>query len=197
MGRYLRLLEEYAQKQAEKTCGKSPCAAREKGAYPAYPAFPATRLENSSLEPRFSYTSLKSKNINNLAKDTKSSEENHSAARPERAAPCGISGESGKRSLDEAFQDFRDCDQNKALNQRYVQAVADAETFLGVWGRQAEAFGWSAADLFRIDPIAPLARYDAMGLIWMLQGRPVVALTTEGAAIRMITGNILTYYRGH
>jgi hypothetical protein len=38
-----------------------------------------------------------------------------------------------------------------------------------------------------------LARYDETGLVWLLQGCPVVALTDATAAIRMPTGSIVTY----
>jgi hypothetical protein len=38
-----------------------------------------------------------------------------------------------------------------------------------------------------------LSRYDATGLVWLLEGRPVVALTADTAAIENPTGNITTY----
>jgi hypothetical protein len=63
------------------------------------------------------------------------------------------------------------------------------------WGRQADALGWSATEVLGLDPIAPLARYDNMGLVWLLHGCPVVALTQHTATIRMATGNHLTFYR--
>ncbi len=52
---------------------------------------------------------------------------------------------------------------------RYREALADARRFLTAWGAQAAAHGWTTDDLFGLDPIAPLARYDAMGLIWLLR----------------------------
>jgi hypothetical protein len=67
--------------------------------------------------------------------------------------------------------------------------------FLGTWARQADALGWSAEDLFGLDPVAPMTRYDTMGLIWSLQGCPVVALTSDAATIQMPTGNHLRFYR--
>ena len=81
------------------------------------------------------------------------------------------------------------------LNQRWACAVADAEDFLAAWGDQAEALGWRADELFGLDPVAPIARYDTMGLIWILQGCPVVALTDTSATIRMPTGNLLRFFR--
>jgi hypothetical protein len=87
---------------------------------------------------------------------------------------------------------------------RWRQAVEDGSCFLAKWGSQAEALNWSSADLFGLHtpPEKPhpsynrLSRYDGTGLIWLLQGRPVVALTADTASIKGITGNI-TVYRKH
>jgi hypothetical protein len=87
---------------------------------------------------------------------------------------------------------------------RWQVAVEDGRRFLARWGEQAEALGWTARDLFglRQPPVPPhpsysrLARYDETGLIWLLQGRPVVALTEATAAIQSSTGAI-TVYRRH
>ena len=87
---------------------------------------------------------------------------------------------------------------------RWRQCVEDGSRFLAVWGEQAEALGWSSADLFGLHtpPEQPhpsysrLSRYDATGLIWLLQGRPVVALTEATASIRNPTGSI-TVFRKH
>jgi hypothetical protein len=73
-----------------------------------------------------------------------------------------------------------------------------------VAGDQVEALGWTARDLFGLDKPAEkphpsysrLSRYDKTGLIWLLQGRPVVALTEATAAIQSSTGAI-TIYRRH
>jgi hypothetical protein len=82
-------------------------------------------------------------------------------------------------------------------------AVEDGRRFLARWGEQAEAFGWTARDLFGLhtSPAKPhpsytrLSRYDETGLIWLLQGRPVVALTETTAAIQNPSGAITTYRR--
>jgi hypothetical protein len=84
---------------------------------------------------------------------------------------------------------------NGVLNPRYIQAIADADLFLPVWGERAAALGWTANDLFGLDPVAPMARYDGMGLLWLTRGCPVVALTTQSATIKMSTGNYLVFYR--
>jgi hypothetical protein len=83
---------------------------------------------------------------------------------------------------------------------RWRQAVEDGQQFLASWGEQANAFGWTARELFSLHtpskrPAATysrLSRYDETGLIWLLRGRPVVALTATTAAIQGATG-ILTY----
>jgi hypothetical protein len=86
---------------------------------------------------------------------------------------------------------------------RWQQALQDGRRFLAEWGEQAEALGWTARDLFGLHevPANPhltyqrLSRYDCTGLIWLLRGCPVVALTEETAAIKMRTGSITSYRR--
>ena len=83
-------------------------------------------------------------------------------------------------------------------------AVEDGRRFLARWGEQAEAFGCTARDLFGLhtSPAKPhpsytrLSRHDETGLIWLLQGREVVALTEATAAIQNANGDI-TVYRRH
>ena len=86
----------------------------------------------------------------------------------------------------------------------WQQAVQDSRRFLAQWGGQAAALGWTAHDLFGLaqPPARPhpsyrrLSRYDETGLIWLLCGREVVALTETTAVIRSSTGAI-TIYRRH
>src|SRR5262245_949743 len=78
---------------------------------------------------------------------------------------------------------------------RWQQAVDDGYRFLTSWGEQASTLGWSGEDLFALHPVAPDARYDAMGLVWLLRGRPVVALTASTATILLRSGSTLTYRR--
>jgi hypothetical protein len=87
---------------------------------------------------------------------------------------------------------------------RWQDAVEDGRRFLARWGKQAEALGWTARDMFELQtpPAKPhpsysrLSRYDETGLIWLVQGREVVALTEATASIRGAVGNI-TIYRKH
>jgi hypothetical protein len=88
---------------------------------------------------------------------------------------------------------------------RWRQCVEDGKHFLAKWGEQAEALGWTSADLFGLHtpPERPhpsynrLSRYDATGLCWLLQGRPVVALTESTAAIENPATGSITVYRKH
>jgi hypothetical protein len=86
---------------------------------------------------------------------------------------------------------------------RWQAAVEDGRRFLARWGEQADAFGWTARDLFGLhtSPAKPhpsytrLRRYDETGLIWLLQGREVMALTEATAAIQNPTGATTVYRR--
>jgi hypothetical protein len=76
----------------------------------------------------------------------------------------------------------------------------DATAFTSQWGAKAHAFGWTARELFGLHPVpeqpagnySRLSRLDDTGLIWLLRGRPVVALTETTAAIQGATA-VLTY----
>jgi hypothetical protein len=88
--------------------------------------------------------------------------------------------------------------------ERWQHVVSDGKTFLARWSEQAHGLGWTARDLFGLIAVPEhakpsfnrLSRYDETGLIWLLQGRPVVALTETTAAIQNPTGAI-TIYRRH
>jgi hypothetical protein len=86
---------------------------------------------------------------------------------------------------------------------RWRQAVEDARRFVAEWGEQAAALGWRADDLFGLAPIPDipkpsfqrLSRYDLTGLVWLLGGRRVIAMTDFTAAIETVSGGTLTYRR--
>lgn len=68
-------------------------------------------------------------------------------------------------------------------DRRWRQACDDASRFLRRWGDLALALEWTPEELFGLHPTAPLARYDAMGLTWLLGGRRIVSLTDRAAEI--------------
>ena len=89
---------------------------------------------------------------------------------------------------------------DRVPTERWQQAVADGKTFLSRWGDQAHALGWTVRDLFGL-LIVPehakpsfnrLSRYDETGLIWLLNGRRVVALTQDTAAIQNPATGLVT-----
>jgi hypothetical protein len=88
---------------------------------------------------------------------------------------------------------------------RWQQCVEDGKCFLAVWSEQAESLGWTSADLFGLHtpPANPhpsynrLSRYDATGLIWLLERRKVIALTADTASIRNPKTGTVTAYRKH
>jgi hypothetical protein len=89
--------------------------------------------------------------------------------------------------------------------ERWQRAVKDGRRVLAQWGKQATALGWTARDLFGLHQIPDkpalnyrrLSRYDETGLIWLLQGRPVVALTDSTAAIKNPAGAITAYRKNN
>jgi hypothetical protein len=48
------------------------------------------------------------------------------------------------------------------------------------WAVKLNSLAWGAEELFGLHELAPMARYDQMGLIWLLKGEHVVALTATG-----------------
>ena len=86
---------------------------------------------------------------------------------------------------------------------RWQQVIRDADSFLAAWGAQAHTLGWTTRDLLGLHPVPErpvanyrrLSRYDETGLIWLLRGRPVVAMTETTAAIQLPGG--MTVYRRH
>jgi hypothetical protein len=85
---------------------------------------------------------------------------------------------------------------------RWQRAIKDADLFLISWAGQAAALSWTPRELFGLAdvPARPaanyqrLSRYDQLGLIWLLQGRRVVALTKDTAVIETAIGTV-SFYR--
>jgi hypothetical protein len=86
---------------------------------------------------------------------------------------------------------------------RWQQAVEDGQRFLMAWGAEAQAFGWTAPQLLGLHPVpeqpaasySRLGRLDDMGFLWLLRGRPIIALTAAEAVIRCASGASLTCRR--
>ena len=79
---------------------------------------------------------------------------------------------------------------------RWRQFLEDASVFVrSSWDKQAAALGWTPIDLVGCDRKKPFARIDRLGLIWLLNGDKVVALSTDTAVIESATSSRLTYHR--
>ncbi len=71
----------------------------------------------------------------------------------------------------------------------------DAYSFLHTWAAQVHRLGWTELDLFAVHRTHPWARLDSMGLVPLLGGRSIAAMTGTEAAIKTATGGTLTFYR--
>jgi TubC N-terminal docking domain len=77
----------------------------------------------------------------------------------------------------------------------WQQLIGDAESFLENWAPQGAALGWPGWSLFGCHRRAPWGRIQGMGLVLLLRGDEIAALTATEAAIRTWTGARQTYRR--
>jgi hypothetical protein len=79
---------------------------------------------------------------------------------------------------------------------RWERFVDDIGRFLdGPFGSVAAALGWGPFDLFGCDRDRPLARIDQAGLLWLLNGDKLVALSENTATIETQSGARQTFRR--
>ena len=78
---------------------------------------------------------------------------------------------------------------------RWRQFIEDAARFLDGWASRAAGLGWTTAEVFGCHPEVPYARLDCMGLVWLLDGAEILAISAEGVRIRKPSGAMLTIYR--
>jgi hypothetical protein len=79
---------------------------------------------------------------------------------------------------------------------RWLQFIDDCGRFLDAgWADRAVVLGWHPLDLFGCDRERPFARIDRSGLLWLLNGGKLVALTQNTATIETPTRARQTYYR--
>ena len=79
---------------------------------------------------------------------------------------------------------------------RWKQLLADADWFMMAWAEDAQRLGWSAGDLFGT-PISPWSTaVDQLGLVPLLRGRSVSAITADTATITNRIGdpNVMRLY---
>ena len=79
--------------------------------------------------------------------------------------------------------------------ERWTQAVADASYLVHDWGQALFRCGWTLSDIFSTHQEQPLARFDAMGLCLLLQGRKIGPIDQDRIAIRQLGGAVLHFRR--
>ena len=77
----------------------------------------------------------------------------------------------------------------------WQQLIVDAERFLDGWAQQAVALGWPDWEVFGCHRRAPWGRIQGMGLVLLLRGDALAALTDSEAVIRTQTGARQTHRR--
>ena len=77
----------------------------------------------------------------------------------------------------------------------WQQLIIDAVRFLDSWAVQAERLGWPDWEIFGCHRRAPWGRIQGMGLVLLLRGAEIAALTETEAVIRTQTGARQTYRR--
>lgn len=79
---------------------------------------------------------------------------------------------------------------------RWVQFIHDCQRFLNDgWANCAERLGWTPLESFGCDRVKPFARINRAGLLWLLNGRKLLALSADAAAIDAASGGYLTFRR--
>ena len=78
---------------------------------------------------------------------------------------------------------------------KWAQVVTDAAAFLQEWSEAADRLGWLTWELFGCHRREPWGRIQGMGLVLLLQGDEIAALTATEAVIRTPTGARQTYRR--
>ncbi len=72
--------------------------------------------------------------------------------------------------------------------------LGSCESFIASpWPGKASRMRWDAYDLFGCHNLKPVERVGRMGLLWLLGGGRIAALTSGTAAIEMPSGSRLTY----
>jgi hypothetical protein len=78
---------------------------------------------------------------------------------------------------------------------QWFAVVSAAGRFLDEWGAKAAALGWTASELFGLDPAAPLNRRDRRGAAFFLAEAEVLAITAEAISLRVGPSALRVYRR--
>src|SRR4051794_19344998 len=80
-------------------------------------------------------------------------------------------------------------------SERWQRIIEGAGAFLDRWSGEAIRCGWTDLDVFGAYPGAPAARFDAMGLVLLLDRWKVVAIDRDGADLKTPTSAIQRFRR--
>lgn len=72
--------------------------------------------------------------------------------------------------------------------ERWAEVVNDAGRFADAWAAKAVALGWNVLDVFGVHPGKPDARFDRMGLVWLLRGKRILAISEDAAKLETSKG---------
>jgi hypothetical protein len=78
---------------------------------------------------------------------------------------------------------------------RWPALITDAQAFLERWAGQAHRLGWQTWELFGCHRRKPWGAIHGMGLVPMLRGGEIIALTTIEAVVRTAGGARQSYRR--
>ena len=78
---------------------------------------------------------------------------------------------------------------------RCQRVIDDGGRFIDRWASQAAALGWDTVAVFGVDPAAPGWRLDNAGLVVLIDGADVTAITDRTAMLRLRTGSVQVYHR--
>lgn len=80
-------------------------------------------------------------------------------------------------------------------SERWRRIIDATGTFLEQWAGKAAECGWSDLDTFGCNPDRPDARFDAMGLVLLLDRCQVIAVDRDGATLRTESASEMRFYR--
>jgi hypothetical protein len=88
------------------------------------------------------------------------------------------------------------CPPSDVPPKRWLRFIDDCGRFLDDgWAGYAERLGWGPLDLFGCDRTKPFTRISRAGLLWLLNGRRLLAVAADTAAIATASGGYLTFRR--
>jgi hypothetical protein len=117
-------------------------------------------------------------------------------AEQERAAIVQFDGNIPRAWAEGFVRLYPDRPPGEVPARRWLRFVDDVGLFLdSPFCARAAALGWGPYDLFGCDRDRPFARIDYLGLLWLLDGGRIIALTANTAIIKTSNGSIRTYRR--